>query len=457
MKKKCFMNRYLIAALFIIMISQAFTHAQVKNEKDTSIRNLQISFLPFMNINSSPKLARVNVSVNILAGYVQEVRMFQAGSVLNVVNSDARNCQLAGVGNIVLGSSRGLQAAGIFNVAKSVDGVQAAGVLNAVHTNVNSCQLAGIGNIVGGTTSGLQAAGIINVTKTIKGGQIAGILNTVITSAGTYQFAGVGNIVGDSARGLQAAGIVNATKTINGVQAAGVINVVMEDAQKCQLAGVGNFVGGSFHGLQSAGVFNYASRMEGTQISGLLNIARVFKGVQISVVNLADSCEGTPIGVFSFVGNGYHKIELSTDELLFSNIAFRTGVNHFHNIFTVGIRPDNFESPLWSFGYGVGTTFRKTDRLFFDFDLSTYQIIKGNNFDFNNELYKLYAGVDFKIAAKTSIAAGLSYNYLRTDTDSPQYSETLSKVAPYSFSNKTYGNGINLKSWLGAKIAIRFL
>jgi len=426
-------------------------------QPDTAIRNLQVSFLPFLNLNSPSSVSRVNVSINILAGYVQEVHIFQGGTVLNVVQKDAGACQLAGMGNVVLGSSKGGQAAGIFNVAQNADGVQAAGMLNAVLHNAGSCQLSGVANIVGDTAKGLQAAGIVNSAKTIQGVQLAGILNTALTNAGSCQLAGVANFVGDSTRGVQGAGVLNVARSMNGVEVAGVMNAVWADAQKCQLAGVANVVGGSFRGVQAAGVFNYATRVQGLQLSGVANAAMVVTGTQISCFNLADSCSGMPIGFFSFVRTGYHKIEFSTDELLFANIAFRTGVARFHNIFSAGIRPDNFDKPLWKVGYGVGTSFRTTERLLVDIDLLSEHLVKSDKFDFENELYQLYVGVDYRIASKTSVAAGLSCNVQWSDTGSPQYTGTFSKLAPYTFSDKTYNNGHNLKTWLGAKVAIRFL
>jgi hypothetical protein len=350
----------------------------LNNDSVSTHRSFQLSLLPYISINHVPANSVADISLNLIAGYVGGVSVFEAGSVLNLDRGDAGKCQLAGVGNLVGGSSRGFQAAGVINITQSLKGVQTAGVINIVKSDAGVCQLAGVGNISGGSFQGLQAAGVYNFTENV-------------------------------------------------------------------------------NGVQLAGVFNNAREVSGIQISGLINHASYIKGVQISVFNFADSCQGTPIGIFSFINNGYHRLEISADEIFYTNLAFRTGVNRFYTIFDAGIRPDNFETPLWSFGYGIGTRFVMKSNLSYDLELSSHHVSKGKYSDFESDLYKLYFGIDRKIASKTAVAIGVTYNCFITDTDARHYNEKISLIAPYTITNHTYRNGINMKAWIGGKISFRFL
>jgi hypothetical protein len=457
-----------------------------RNLSDTIFRHTQFSLLPFLSTNKLLTGNTVNdYSFNVTIGYVQEVRIAEFGGVINGVRNDAKYCQMGGIANIVGGSSEGFQAAGILNYAKSVKGVQAGGIMNFVLQNVKSVQMGGIANVAGDSIEGVQLAGMINYAKTLNGLQASGILNFALKDVKSCQLAGILNSTGGSVTGAQIAGILNFSKSIDGVQAGGIANIAHQDVHKgqvagivnyadrvngaqvggilnltlsdikgFQLAGIGNIVGGTSQGVQVAGILNYSAKNYGTQIASLVNVASVSNGVQLGCVNISDSCEGIPIGLFSFVNRGYHKIELSADEIFYSDVAFRSGVKHFHNIFMAGLQP---AGSLWTFGYGLGTSFGNHDKLLFDLDLTGQQLIKGSYINSQNILYKVYAGIDRKILPKFSIVAGITFNFLMTDFKSTYFNDTFSKLAPYYFSNSTSGHGLNFKTWLGGKVAIRFL
>ena len=301
--------------------------------------------------------------------------------------------------------------------------------------------------------------------------ELGGIANIVREDAGVCQLAGVANVVGGLSYGFQGAGTFNAVKSLNGIQSAGILNFVLDDAGYVQLGGTGNIVGGKFYGVQVAGVFNHTNKIVGTQvagvfnntdsldgvqISGVLNRASYFKGYQIGVINYADSCNGIPFGLFNFVRKGYHKIELSADEVFYSNIAFRSGVQKFHSIVTVGVRPNELQNPLWSFGYGVGTSFEKSSKILYDLDFTVHQLAKGNYISEKNKIYKITTGVDWKVGPKISLAFGLSYNLYFTNSQSKYYDSTFSSVPPYTISSNQNGSTV-LKTWFGGKVGIRFL
>jgi hypothetical protein len=308
--------------------------------------------------------------------------------------------------------------------------------------------------LTGSTVNSLSLNLTVGYVQGVRTAEVGGILNMVRGNVQFVQLGGVGNMVGGSNKGLQAAGVYNITKNIKGVQLAGVANIVRDSAGICQAAGVFNQAK-EVNGIQIAGVLNNASKVNGLQVSGLINRANYIKGVQISILNFADSCVGVPIGILSFVKNGVHNIEISSDELFYTNIAIRTGVQKFHTMVMVGMRPDNFKTPLWYYGYGIGTTLGKKN-LGYDIELSEQEISKGNFSSSLNMMYKIYFGVDKKITPKTSIALGVDYNVYLSDTKSSDYQTKYSSILPYYFSDKTFHNGVNMKTWLGAKLALRF-
>ncbi|MGE0078404.1 MAG: carboxypeptidase-like regulatory domain-containing protein [Bacteroidales bacterium] len=399
-KKKIKLPEWLIANKILI---------NTRNISDTLFSKCQFSFVPFLSTNKLLSGRTINdYSLNMTVGYVQGVRKVELGGIANIVREDAGVCQLAGVANLVGGLSYGFQAAGTFNASRSLNGVQASGVINFVLEDAGYAQLAGTGNLVVGKFYGFQVAGIFNISSALKGVQISGITN----------------LTGES-QGVQVVGILNHAKKIVGTQVAGLIN--------------------------------NTDSLDGVQVTSILNRASFFKGYQFAMINYADSCDGIPFGFFNFVRKGYHKIEISADEVFYSNVAFRSGVKKFHSIVSAGLRPENLDNPVWMFGYGLGTTLGKSDKYLFDIDLTAHQVMKGNSFSSKNSLYKLTLGLDRKVSPKTSITFGLTYNIYVTDTESKYYSDTFSSLVPYSFTNSTSSNGNNMKTWVGGKIGIRFL
>lgn len=381
--------------------------AHVRNVSDTLFKRLQVSFLPFVSTN---KLLTANTandfSFNILAGYTQEVRKFEVGGILNIVRKDVRSAQFSGVGNIVGGSARGVQAAGTFNIVRG---------------DVGKVQLGGVINIVGGSVTGLQMAGNINICNTFEGAQIAGIFN-----------------YSSKFDGAQISGIWGESRVGDGLQLSGIMNTSND-----------------FTGYQIAGITNIAKTVDGTQIAGIVNIASYIDGNQIGFINIADSCDGVPFGFISIVKKGYHKLEFSVDEMRFINVAYRTGVKYFHNNFLAGTSTLFSNQQFWTLGYGLGASLGNESKILWDFDISMNKFIQNGNWSSTNALYKFYTGVDWKLSRKSSIAFGVSYNLLHTNTNETGFNKSLNELVPVTLTNSTSGSS-NLKSWIGAKIAIRF-
>lgn len=303
------------------------------------------------------------------------------------------------------------------------------GLFNTSRSDVSGVQMAGLANGVGGELDGVQFAGLGNmVMNSMDGAQIAGLTNIALKSAGPLQLAGLGNVAIGKVQGAQVAGLFNlATEEMDGGQVAGLINLAPK-------------------------------RISGSQVSGLINFAREIDGVQFGFINYASRINGVPIGFMSIVAHGYHKIELSSDEIFALNAAFRTGVHGFYNIFTAGVMPQTFDKPstTWSFGYGIGTAPRLSRKVFLNFDLTSSQIVDGPIEEINL-LNKFYLGCDFQLAKMFSITAGVTLNGLLQNSTYENYPNIFADYQPNIINERNYSNDLVLKSWIGGKIGVRFL
>lgn len=323
--------------------------------------------------------------------------------------------------------------------------------------------------LLGGNAENKTSLNILGgYSESVRYFEIGGLFNIVKNNSSYCQIGGISNFVGGDVTGLQLAGIYNSACSVNGVQVGGIINYARSNAE-IQLAGIVNKSAASvlqISGIASsatdkakvqvAGIANNADSAD-IQIGGIINRAGYLKTLQVSLVNIADSSDGISIGIINIVKNGYHKIEFSADELLHTNIAFRSGTKSFHGIITAGIAPFSQDKKVWGFGYGVGTTLGKSEKTTFDLDVTVIEICYGGDVSLENSLHRVYAGIDRKLADKISIAAGLTFNLSVTDTQNIHYNEVYSKIAPYNLLDSDTGETTNIKSWIGVKLALRFL
>jgi hypothetical protein len=406
--------------------------ANTENITDTIYRDTQVSFFPYVGTNHRLSGNVINdYSFNIFGGYSRGVRKLEIGGLFNIDRDNVNGFQFAGVFNAVGGKVSAMQFAGLANLnLDSVKGTQFAGLINLNWNSSRKFSGAGLVNITNGNFIGTQLAGQGNFTMgDQQGPHIAGLFNFALGDAAPVQVAGLFNFAARDFKGTQAGGLFN-------------------------------FVGNEIHGAQIGGLINVATeRISGVQASGLINYATNVKGMQIGFLNIADSVHGVPLGFMSFVVKGYHKIEISADEIFYTNLAFRTGVSHFYNIFTAGVKPGSFEEDetFWTFGYGVGTAPRLTKWLNLNVDVTTSQIVKGNNIEAINLLNKVFVGVEFEPAKKIGLAVGITLNGQVTDATYGQYPELFTDYTPDIRYDHTYSNDLNLKLWWGGKVGLRFL
>lgn len=380
----------------------------LNNISDTLFTNVSFSVVPKISTNSLLAFNTVNrYALNLLVGYSKGIEIIEIGGLLNIDNGYVKYVQLAGLGNIVAGEVKGFQAAGLFNFNnQSLTGVQCAGLINNVKGNVK----------------GFQSAGLFNFCHQMNGAQ----------------FAGLGNHVKGNFKGIQGAGLFNFSHHIKGTQCAGLFNSAAE-----------------VNGAQIAGLMNKSKSVNGIQLAGLFNSTKNLKGVQLGLINFADSASGIPIGLFSIVKKGYHKIEVAADENNFVSIGYGSGVEHFYNLIFGGAKIDN--TNLVTLGYGLGSSFKITKHIRFALLASSQQMqdLKSDHITLQL-LNKLFAGPEFRITKHIALAAGPTYNTMIADVSDPLYETSYLGLVPKSFTTQTFRE-YKLSQWIGFKVALKLL
>ena len=358
-------------------------------------RSFQFSFVTPVGTNGLQSWNTTNrFSINLLAGYAAGVNGVEFSGLTSVLKNNMRGAQFAGLGNVVLGETKGAQFSGLFNIGLK---------------ETQAWQFAGFSNVTTATAKGLQVAGFGNYAK---GGKIT-------------QLSGFGSVVTDTSKGAQISGFGN---------------VAIHSYKGLQMAGAVNIQTGTIKGAQISGLFNYASRL---------------KGVQVAPFNYVDSLEkGVPIGVLSFVRNGFMAFEFTATETLFGIASFKTGVKQFYNILSVGTayRSNRW---LWGFGYGIGGMIPFSDKWNLSIEGTCYQMNEGEWFTNRLNLWnKLSATAGWQVAKHLTILAGVSWNVTVSDITDEYGDPVTPHIAPWWVYNETNDN-INIRMYPGFVAGIR--
>ncbi len=320
-------------------------------------------------------------------------------------------------------------------------------------------------NLLVGSNAGVKKAelgGLVNIVRNNVGGfQAAGLFNLVGKQVNGVQFAGLGNIVGGEVKYAQAAGLFNINRgKTQGFQAAGLFNFNIKNGEGMSAAGLFNYQSGNYTGFQTSGLFSFTSQeLKGVQVSALFNYARkIKKGVQIGLFNYVDSAETViPIGLFSYIRKGgYHPIELSVNEMEFTNLTFKTGTRRFYTILTTGMQPHEVSKRLWQFGYGIGTYLRLGKTMGINLDLTAHHLSQDSFSRFLNLLNRASLSLEKKWQW-FGIAVGPAWNLMITDIQSPYYQPIFDNFPQTQFYlNEQIESEFRIKSWVGAQVAVRF-
>jgi hypothetical protein len=306
-------------------------------------------------------------------------------------------------------------------------------------------------NILGGYTGGVSAmelGGLFNITKTnVKYLQAAGLLNHVGGNVKGLQLAGLHNNVLDSVKGFQSAGISNYVRgAFKGFQSAGIYNHVSGPMKGVQAAGIANYTKVNANGWQIAGISNFSNReIRGAQLAGIMNYAKKLKGLQLGLINVADSSDGYSIGLFNFVRKGgYHKLSISTNEVTSLNIAFKSGNHKLYSVLHAGTNISASQK-LYSFGFGLGHDFRFGKHIMLGAEISSHNLYAGNWDDMNLQ-NKFSLNLQWQPVKGFSVFAGPSFSvfvsHQKLAVNGYQFPAYKNALQTFDFSNRT-------KGWIG--------
>ena len=256
-----------------------------------------------------------------------------------------------------------------------VNGMEIGGLFNIVNQEVKYLQLAGLFNIAGGPASGVQVAGIHNT-----------VLNPVY--------------------GLQVAGINNFVKgKYTGIQVAGIHNHVTDSVSGLQISGISNYARAKVAGAQLSGIANFSNRiMAGIQVSGVFNYAKHVKGLQLGLINIADTSDGYSIGLINFVLKGVHQLDFSANETFPVTTAFKSGNKKLYSILVASASAKQQEK-AYALGYGMGREFGLGKKFSLNPELTAHWLYLGE-IDYRNILGRLELQLNFKLFKYVTLHAG---------------------------------------------------
>ncbi len=414
-------------------------------------RLAQISLVPSVSIGSNLStngLIINNFSLNVLSGYSKGVNGLEIGGIANVVNGDVRWCQIGGITNLVAGDVTGVQVAGISNLVEgNVIGVQVSGIRSGIDGEMKGVQVSGINSIVRSNAVGVQVSGIHSmVTNDMEGIQISGIRSVANGDMKGLQISGISSSVIGSYHGVQISGIKNVIKEgAYGMQISGIYNEVVDTLFGGQISGIGNraLKGNTY--AQISGIFNLSRVNEGVQLSSIYNQTNDNKGIQTGLINISKKSSGVALGLINYVEDGYHKVEVSTNEIFHANVVVKSGSQRLYNSYSFGFRFG--KAPVCVAGLGLGSYFNLTKKSMLSVDFSAHASF--NSTDYNSMLNKLSLTFDYKPAKWITIFAGPSINssVLLNGGDGIEFPNQ-------PFYEKELSNG-SLELWIGGQFGIR--
>jgi hypothetical protein len=300
-------------------------------------------------------------------------------------------------------------------------------------------EIGGLGNINRGNVSGLQIGSLLNVVKgDMRGLQISGIVNKV-----------------NGSRGLQIAGITNAADLLRGGQISAINNYSAYGQGGLQIAGMVNKVSNGKTTIQISGMTNSADTV-GVQI-GLINSANKLRGLQLGFINVSDTATGIVLGFINLVKKGYHVLEVSGNEGIFANIAYKTGTKKFYTNYIGSIRADSNafgQRPVWGVGLGFGSCIPLSKRVSVTIDATVQHFSLGQiSPKLTNELVRFAPALNLQLSKKLGIAIAPTFNaYYDILTDTETATVLRKKILP-SWETRQYGKWT---TWFGGYAALRF-
>jgi hypothetical protein len=265
---------------------------------------------------------------------------------------------------------------------------------------------------------------------------------------------------------------------VKGIELGGVFNIDKKEVSSLQVAGIVNMAGGNVHGVQLAGIANVAignvtgvqvaeyinickDTMRGVQLSVFGNRAHRLEGVQIGLINIADTSLGYSIGLVSIVKHGgIHQLSLSATEVTGWTAEYKIGNPRLNSVLLVSYNPSSPQK-VFGYGYGIGKSINLTRQWGLYGELTDEQLygeVADENQNKNHvttigEIVKIDPVLTFRAAKKVQFFAGPSFSlYIASSNKSAD--EHRLKVTDPGILSTEWGRQTN--AWIGARVGISF-
>ncbi|WP_414688584.1 LA_2272 family surface repeat-containing protein [Mucilaginibacter sp.] len=258
------------------------------------------------------------------------------------------------------------------------------------------------------------------------------------------------------------------TAGVNGFEFGGLFNINKMDAKYVQIATVFNLVGGAVTGIQIAGVSNRAldtvrgmqlagfinkgeGIVAGIQLAALNNSAHKLKGLQIGLVNTADTSQGASIGLLNIIGNGFYRVSATTNDVTNTNLSLKTGTHGFYSDLLIGtnISPEN---KLHSFGLGIGHDFMLGDKFYISAG-AAYQFAYTGLWD--DRWFQFKTLLNLQLSKHVSVLAGpVFHSYNHSGSFHLDGYKNITRIPDYP--DQVIGDGHQTRSWIGWEAGLAF-
>jgi len=164
---------------------------------------------------------------------------------------------------------------------------------------------------------------------------------------------------------------------------------------------------------------------------------------------------GASIGFFNHIKKGYRAIEISANEIFYTNLSYKSGTRNFYNIYNAGIDPNNYEK--WSVGVGIGSITKLNKTFAINFELISSAVNETKVWeDELNLLSKINTVMEIKIFKHFSFVAGPAINFHVSAITNSEIGNFSSTIALNPFYENTFGKN-QIQMWIGGRAAFRFI
>jgi hypothetical protein len=306
-------------------------------------------------------------------------------------------------------------------------------------------------NILGGYSGGVNGAeigGLFNIDRRhVRYAQVAGLFNSVGGSVQGVQVAGLYNGVIDSVSGIGIAGLVNQVGgSFQGVQMSGCFNRVHQPSRGIQLSGGFNHAP-VLEGVQVAGIGNQADSAADVQIAGIFNKEPVVTGLQVGLLNIADTSSGYSLGLVNIIRHGYHKLSAYYTEALDVNLAYKGGNAKLYSMIVASASVGRGRK-AYGIGFGLGRAFPVSAALSVHTELMEENIYTGSWSDVPL-LARLQPSLQWRLGSRLSCFAGPAFSaYFRQQDPEKGYADPVP--------SQTIAIASHVSGWFGFQAGFNF-